>query len=240
MSDAIKAGSPGFSSRRPKISPYCPEGSILMFSLVILLMIGLMGAIIHLNTTTELRISHDTYEGRDAFTKADSTARVGLLLGRALLYSEAGDPGDYVRGDVSGADRPFKVELDTANFTLANVAKFTDIVTAEDIKNRYLQATHADSAETPQVKVLYGDEVIGTASVDIGYGSPNQPGASLGQHTYNRDDGNTVTAFVVVTADGRVSRPAPGGSPGDNANYFRGDYEATHSIVTTIFRETMS
>jgi Tfp pilus assembly protein PilX len=207
-----------------------PRGMVLMFTLVIMLLMSLMGAAVMMNTRTELNISHNTYMGRDAFAKADATARIGVQLARALLYPGAGAPGDYVT--TTGNGSLFTVEIEPG-FTLSELQELGENESIEKIQERYLRA---GAAETPHLTIKYGGQVVGTAAVSISSASSQAAGGSQGQHTYDGASGTTTKVYLIVSSDGRIPSK---NSAGDAGKYYGGQSEATHSIVTTIFQEIM-
>ena len=227
-----------------------PRGSVLLFTLVILVLLGLMGASLMMNTRTELSVTQSTYLGRDAFAKADYTARLALFLGRALLNQTAGDPCDFLTSTSGPAGRPgFTVRIG-ANITCSNSGGSTDLTqdlirqesempTLEDIADRYLQATGSANAPgttfhyKPHLTVLYGGQVVGTAALTMYYSGISDPGGSQGDDFYGSQGENSVRVYLVVSADGRLPR-APGE---DSANFYSGGRTSTRSIVTAVYRE---
>ena len=235
----------------PAASPRAPRGSVLMFTLVILVLLGLMGVSLMRNTRTELTVSQNTYQGRDAFAKADSTARLALFLGRTLLNASAGRPCEVVNNDSppAGFGRPeFRVRIgkDVENnndteqnspcegFTLMEIQQTGEMPTIDDILERYLQATSSSDAPPPHIQILYNGQVVGSAAVSLYSTSPSDPGGSLGDSGYGSQGEHSIKVYLVVSSNGRLPR-----TPGEDAGNFYDDgaQGATHSIVTAIYRE---
>ena len=223
----------------PAASPRTPRGSVLMFTLVILVLLGLMGVSLMLNTRSELTVSQNTYQGRDAFAKADSTAHLALFLGRTLLNASAGVPCDIKNDNDQPAGRP-KFEVNIGNddtcggFTLAEIQQTGAMPTLEDILNRYLQATASSDAAPPHIQILYGGQVVGSAALSLYSTNPSDPGGSLGDSGYGSQGEHSIKVYLVVSSDGRLPR-----TPGEDAGNYYDDAArgATHSIVTAIYRE---
>ena len=230
----------------PTPSPRAPRGSVLLFTLVILVLLGLMGFSIMLNTRSELTISQTTYQGRDAFARADSTARLALFMGRVLLRPSAGEPCDILNNSGSA----FKVEVGDdglcAGFSLSNIQEdWGKPPTMEDVLKRYSRATKGSGGLPPIVIKHdhgFGDQVVGTAAIAIYRPTPSEdPGGSLGDSGYGSQGEHSFSVYLVVSADGRLSR-----LKGDDAGNYYGDYDdagqlldeqPTHSIITAIYRE---
>ena len=227
----------------PAAYPHAPRGSVLMFTLVILVLLGLMGVSLMRNTRTELTVSQNTYQGRDAFAKADSTAHLALFLGRTLLNASAGLPCDIINDEDQMAGRPkFEVRIGTdglcGDFNLTAIQQTGEMPTIEDILNRYLQATASSNDPSsplfPHLRVLYGEQVVGSAALSLYSTSPTDPGSSLGDSGYGSQGEHSIKVYLVVSSNGRLPR-APGVDAG---NYFDdGIRGATHSIITAIYRE---
>jgi hypothetical protein len=224
-----------------------------MFTMVILILLGLMGVSLMVNTRAELSVSHSTYLGRDAFAKADSTAHLALFLGRALLSAQAaGDsPCDILNTNAQPGGRPkFEIKIGSdglcGDFTLEKVTQAGEMTTQRDIIDRYLQATGSANAPgssftaLPHVQVLYDGQVVGTAALAVYYSGPGgggpsggSSGGTVGDDPYGSLGGSSLKVYLVVSADGR--RPQAPGE--DAANYYSGRDGAPHSIVTAVYRE---
>lgn len=209
-----------------------PQGFILIISLFILVLLGLMGFALLANTRTEISITGATAQGRQAFTRADATARLAVLLARPLFQTGAGIPSDYIVNEAVGDRPPFEVSLN--NFALsADLDKVGGSLTDDEILRRYLTATDAAQASaspdlTPQVVLSHDGEVIGSAYVSFYVPQP----LTQGESSYS-DSG--MLLYLIVSADGRL--PLGGGS--DPGNYYQGTQETKHSIVTTIYRDLL-
>ena len=234
----------GQGAARPASGPPPhPEGSVLMFTLVILVLLGLMGFSIMLNTRSELNISQNNYQGRDAFAKADSTARLALFLGRTLLNGSAGSPCDIINSDAQVAGRPkFEIKIGDdglcGNFTLIDLQQSGEMPTMDEIVDRYLQATASSDDPSsplfPHLQIFYGGQVVGTAALSLYGPNPSAPGGSLGDAGYGLQGEQSIKVYLVVSANGRLPRT----DGVDAGNYFSDDPKgATHSIVTAIYRE---
>lgn len=216
-----------------------PQGMVLLFTLCILALLAILGAVVFLSTKDDAYVSANTAISRDAFTKADFTARIGVFMGRALLHEDIGKPSDTLSaGGVAG--RPgFLVELN--NFTIGNILDLDseDVETAT--RNRYLLALGGQvdvngdgSNDEPHIRVNYQyddagtrRQLVGTASVSYSHPEP-----------LVRNEGEIPT-YIVVTSDGRVPTTGRNDSspPLDPSNYLTGDEYAKHSIVTAIYKE---
>lgn len=217
-------------SRNPKN----PEGSVLLFAFIVMLLMGLMSVAIFLNTRTELSISHNTAMGRDAFTKADAAGRVAIQLARVLVTSGTGNPEQYIPESLKG---PFEVEINSAltqTFNDSNMVTLAGENTEQDILNRQLAAM---AVKQPHVIIKYNGEVVGTAAVAIGYLKP-APGGSMGGGGGGGEGAGTPASqdvAITVVATGRVA-----GGAGDGAtNFFDGNAKAPHSVISTIFKDSV-
>jgi|GEM_PF-6680059 len=215
------------------------RGSVLIFTLVILLLMTLMGAALLVNSRTELQISGTTAKGRDAFTKADATARVALMFTRAYLHPTAGNPRDYLNADKTGQGgrKPFEIIPDADLNSMDDLQVLKGSITVDEIKERYLQIT--DATGVPHFQITYGEDkdkngvVVGTAYVGLAHSGSTAGGGSIGERDYGAADaGYSITAFLVVSAQGRVEE-------GENKGFIDEDRAGVHSIVTTIFREVL-
>jgi len=230
--------------------PRQPTGSVILFTLVVLVLLGLMGFSLMVNTRTELSISKNTFLGRDAFSKADLTTRLALFAGRILLNEGAGEPCDILSNlGTSPAGRPvYEVRLGSTvvcsaaggstDLTLESITQADEMPTLQDILDRYLQATasaHVPSSSftvQPQVSVLFGGQVVGTAALVLYY-NVGEPGGSLEDSGYGSQGENSLRAYLVVSANGRL----PQAAGEDAANYYGRENPATHSIITAVYRE---
>lgn len=224
-----------------------PQGMVLIFVLGILALLAILGATVFLTTKDEVQVSSETHISRDAFTKADLTARVAVFLARTALTGSAGDSQDSLAaGGVAG--RPeFVVELD--NFSTDGFQQLEHQITDDLIRERYLMAVDGHNTKVPHVKVYYQydgattkRQLIGTAAVGIGYNKPDDVGGLAdGQYDDISEGGATNRVYLVISADGRIPTRGRDAAtpPTDPSNYIEGDSEAKHGIVTAIYRELM-
>ncbi|UQZ88190.1 hypothetical protein C4J81_02770 [Deltaproteobacteria bacterium Smac51] len=214
-----------------------PEGAVLIFALIVMLLMGLMATALFLNTRSELVISRNTYMGRDAFTKADSAARIAIMLSRTLLYPTLGPPSGYFT-DNSGGNSPFTVEM-SPDFNLETLLELAGEGLESDIMNRYLVST---AAHAPHITIKHDGNIVATAAVALNYsnnggmGPLPQPGSSIdGSGHYGNNDGANIQAIVVVTATGRI----PLSGDDKRSDYYSGNVESPHSVITAIYKETL-
>ncbi|MDR3038046.1 MAG: hypothetical protein LBV21_01970, partial [Candidatus Adiutrix sp.] len=188
-----------------------PRGSVLLFTLVILVLLALMGTALMINTRTELTISHNTYQGRDAFGKADTTARLAVFLGRALLNESAGPICSLLTAASPISGRPgFEIRIGTGSvctgssgytdLDLNSIKRVTEMPDMADIAQRYLQATNSTAGAAPQLTILYDGQVVGTASLALYYSDINSPGRSQGDTGYGSQGENSVRVHLVISA----------------------------------------
>lgn len=220
-----------------------PKGTVLIFTLVILLLVGLMGAAILLNTRTELNISHNTSVGRDAFSRADMTARIATLMGRVLLHPELGSAQALFSGADSSDDNTLIVQFNDTWFNTAAMKEEAmddyDPVKRYVRASRFLEGSSGDefSADTPQLvfREKGSGKIVSTASISMDYGEAVQDGMSLDSGSfYDSSSGSTIRVVLTVTVSGH---PPVAGTSG-NA-YDGGSSDLPHSVITTIFREIM-
>lgn len=240
-----------------KIDDKHPRGTVLAFTLIALVLMGLLGTALIVNTQSELEISMQTSFGRDTFNKADSVATISVLAARALVDGEtAGDPSDLISaGQSSGSRPPFKVELMT-DFSESKLLQIQKTPTIDEIKERYLIATFAeeskpdsdqDKTKFPHVRLVTPDKnsskdiILATAAIAIDISELAQQGTSTAgysnqDNTYDDSGGNAIRIFIVVSANGRTI----GGRGSHDSNYFGGSGVSNHSIVTTIYQAIIS
>lgn len=240
-----------------------PQGMVLIFTLGILALLAILGATIFLTTRDDAQVAKELQTGREAFTIADLTARLAIFFGRVTVEFHSGEViSSLSPGGV--ADRPEYI-VETHNFSETEFQQLRYNLTDDLIRQRYLLATFSDQNIEPHVKVYaqYDGssskrQLIGTAAVGIGYHVPggmpssSSPGGSgggaaggpgvgsLGEEGYGGGSGGglEVKTFLVITANGRVPTRGQGQNnpPIDPSNYFTGDSNAKHSIVTSIYR----
>ncbi len=207
------------------------SGSVLLFALIVMLLMGLMSAAIFLNTRSELNVSVGARDGREAFMKADAAAVLAIQLSRVLLNPDLGEPRDYIPEDLP-ADIPFTLEFGDdcaicADFTLKDMMERAGDELETDVMKRYLSAAALNS---PHLVVRQGGQIVATAAVAVAY-LKKEAGASLSS---SGGGGNNMAA-IMVTASGRVRRPG-----GSDADYFTSGAETPHSLVTAIYRDKVN
>ncbi|MDR0882138.1 MAG: pilus assembly PilX N-terminal domain-containing protein [Candidatus Adiutrix sp.] len=237
-----------------------PKGSVLMFTLVVLTLMALLGASIMVNTRTELNITSNNAVGQEAFNRADSTLAIALMLTRQL--AKEFDATEIKAPLDKNQDGLFKVVTcqSTDCFQKNKLPGIGEVTTIQSIKDRYLAATDAafshDSSSNPKkgkviepfIKVYRVDEtdktnkdkmeLIGTATATIGNSTPMSGegvGGSIGESKGDPSDGTNIKIYYVVTADGRVTRAHKDDESA--ANYYTGNQQATHSVITTIYKD---
>ena len=213
-----------------------PRGSVLLFTLCILALMMILGATLFLATQDELYVSSDNTVSRDAFSKADLTARMAVFLARASLDESVGSVSSSLSpGGVSG--RPeFVVGMN--NFTQFINDDHDDA--QSNIRKRYILAAGGeidltgdgpvDPAIKPHVTVEYEygsglRQMVGTAAVAVSYVQP-----------LTQKENVEIPTYLIVTADGRVPVGDTAGED-DPSNFFTGKSSAKHGIVTTIYKE---
>ena len=215
----------------PALKSEHPRGMVLIFVLCILAILAVLCTSIFLSTRDELQVSADNSVSRDAFTKADLTARLAVFLSRTSLYGSPGETSDSLKsGAISG--RPeFEIEL-ADNFSTSVFQQAGDQMTDSLIRQRYIWAAsgHPQSTRpekdpehpnsTKDVKAIphvaiyakYGGEegggsqrqLVGTAVVAYGT-SKKTSGGSQGEGSYKTGSGGAYArVFLIITADGRV------------------------------------
>lgn len=216
-----------------------PQGTVLVFTLIILALMAILGAALFLNTNAEVRITQNTYQGRATFSKADAMARLGVLFSRTALTPVAGSIGEYLAAGSGGGTRPpFEVELVNDNLSFDDLNLLTGKTTIDNIRDRYLRATGADGYPQPIATLRYGGQIVGTVTVDVNMEETTPPGSSDREGGYNPDTGSVTVVYLIVAADGRLLKSAEVNAE-DAGNYFSDDLMSTHSIINVIFREVL-
>ena len=246
----------------PAISAH-PRGMILAFTLIILLLVSMMGMAILMNSRTELSISANTAQGREAFSQADTAARIAVLMTRVMFNS--GDFGNNLSQVETNADdglyrQPMFAEYSNDFFNLANLRN--ESANNFDFRRRYIRAgswvgrgaDRRDDGDDRQYTyephlVFRAPEkgqardaapVVATASVSMFVEIDR--GGSLGIDNYG-DSGVSLSLYTTVSVNGRaIPRYTPQGqSQGDNASEAFDSEDSTrdepHSVVTILFRE---
>lgn len=232
------------------VAPGQPRGTVLMYTFVILMLMTLMGSALMVNSRTELQITGSTVQGRDAFTKADATAQLGLLAARAIMQPTAGDVRDMLDNTKSGdiGQKEFEVEINSDLYTSNHFQSIKDLVTVDDIRERYLRVTEGDSSNEPHLILKYGGDQVGTAYIGLAVRVPAEAGTSpdgynplnyavagsgsLEDGHYGSDTGTNPPVFLVVSSQGR--RPKDAGS-----TYYDEAQAGINSVITLIFREIL-
>ena len=225
----------------PVIKQEHPQGMVLVFTLGILALLAILGTTIFLATKDEVQMANENTTSRDSFHKGDFSAILAASLAHMQIKGQsAGTLDDALKpGGVSG--RPgFVVKVN--NFTYDGFMQLQYQNTADLVKQQYLMATDSSTSLRPHVEVFYeydGNpdrrQLIGTAAVGLGLPDPKGIG-SQGQFTEPGFSNEFI--FLVISADGRI--PTRGRDdttvPEDPSNYYTGDKEAKHSIITTVYR----
>ena len=233
-----------------------PRGSVLVFTLVIMLLLALMGAAIMLNTRTEMSVAGNTTLGRAAFNRADMGAGVATLIARVLLSPTLGSVeqllqdqgGDSVAGRVLTVDNIRSKELDFDPARLIRQARGREPAGPggpwdyHEFQSRYAQmgldAGDIDKADLGphfSLTLRQGGQVAGTAVVTVDPGSGVQTGMTLGGSHYGGGDGDSLRLLLVVSVNGR----APSENSAQNAYSGESPADAPHSVLTTMFLETV-
>jgi hypothetical protein len=211
-----------------------PQGSILLITLAALALLALMGFALMSGARNELTISGDTNLGRIAFTRADATARLAVLLTRPLFQLMGEGPGSYLLNTTNPEARPpFTVALDTAMNAATNLPEVgvNNNFTLADVRTRYLTATAAGL--TPHLTISYDNEVAGTAFISYYAPVPDEGGLECDYGSGCGGGGaNTRRVYLIISADGRL----PLGDGADPGNYYTGTQDTKHTIVTTVYR----
>lgn len=228
-----------------------PEGMVLAFTLVILMLMSLMGMAILMNTRTELNISANTALGRDAFTRTDMASRIATFMGRIILNSGAagGAPLDVL---TESEDSPLKVYI-KQDFNLGSLEQET-FFDDYDVTRRYIRSgswlekpesggSATDPENQPHLTFteLVGNEevVVANAALALDYGEMKVPGASLGVSDYDNSGGTRLVVVTIISTNGRTPNISAGKAQG-TAFHYGGEFtDEPHSIITIIFREVM-
>jgi hypothetical protein len=217
-----------------------PRGTVLVFTLAILGLMSVMGLAIIMNTRTELNVSHNTYMGREAFTRADTGARVAIFVARIYMHPELGTPDGVFSTNSSD---PLKVTITDDSFYLSD--ELLNNADNWDYRGRYIAAasrTDASGGNKPHLhfgQYVDGDyKTVATAALSIDHGEVIITGSSLDTgNAYDSTSGSSVQVILATTVNGRPPS-------GDEAAYEQKSGQApsdmAHSVVTTLFREVMN
>ncbi|MDR1546460.1 MAG: pilus assembly PilX N-terminal domain-containing protein [Deltaproteobacteria bacterium] len=204
-----------------------PQGMILAFALMIMALASLMGAMILASTRTELSIAGNNRVGREAFNAADASARVAILLTRALVHPELGDPAEALSRRHDGPAQPLTVEINDSRFNLLALLKESN---ERDFAKRYLEvADRSGDFETPHLTFKIKDREVAFAVVNLATDEPIPAGMSQSVlDRYDAAGGANIEFHLVITVNGVSMAPYEGSAA-----------DVPHSIITTIFRDAV-
>ena len=215
------------------------SGMILAFTLIILTLMSMMGVTILLNSRTELNISSNTSQGRNAFASADTAARVATLIGRILLHPElSGDLESYILnstiGDSGKVPGDFQLHVEVSD-ELKNEGLRADVDSTHDFTQRYIRA--GSGLEPHVVFTRVSDNVpVATAALSVDHQAPITPGMSLGGgDAYDGGGGPSLSVVLVVSVNGRAMGPRLAGS----GTFEGGTDDEARSIITILYREVI-
>jgi hypothetical protein len=200
-----------------------PQGMVLAYTLVILVLIAMMGTVLISSSSTELSISGNNRLGREAFNIADTSERIATLMARIIVHPELGPPTDALTSSTDPT-KPFVVEIDSTRFTLANLQEESAHF---DFLERYLEAIHDDPLHPPHIVFKVNDKVVATAVITMEIKEPIANGFGLGVNDkYDFSSGSGVQLNLAVTITALPVSTDSG--PGD-----------PRSIITSIYRELL-
>jgi hypothetical protein len=205
-----------------------PQGMILAFTLMILLLMSLMGAAILVSTRNEINITGNTRVSRDAFALTDTAARIATLMGRIIVHPELGSP-EQVLSAVGSPRFPVDVSIESS-FNLGALKQ--EAVTGNNtIEERYMNVGVGIAGKRNDHMVFgVGSKKAAFARFALDSESPIGDGTSLGSgDRYDNSGGSLLQVVMVISVKG-TSPNFSGGSGIEN--------EPT-SVVTTIYREVM-
>ncbi|MDR1656334.1 MAG: pilus assembly PilX N-terminal domain-containing protein [Deltaproteobacteria bacterium] len=219
------------------------SGAVLVLAIVLVILMTLVSITVATNTAGELSISSNTDNGRKAFIEADSALRMSVVIARLMLFPSTGDIDSFINtsGDV-------EIEVNRDDFDLALLRWNME---SNRYDNRYLRAggrttgITLDGGDTGMPLIIFRRKhpteptvkrVVATSAVSLNYDESELiTGASIGQGTY-RDQSTSKRTVFVITTDGRVPIGTDASSSEDAA-FFDGSADTTHSILTTAFQE---
>ena len=201
------------------------SGMILAFALVILLLMSLMGLIILSNTQTELKISGNSRLGREAFSSADSCARIATFLTLVLVKPKEETIADVLTSP-TGTPPRFPLEIETQpKFTYSSL--LTE-ATNFDYTKRYDETGIGSASSDPHIIFSMNGRVVATAVVNIETHNIIDAGASLGTvEPHESGDGPSIQLGIIVLVTGRTNSGAALGS------------DEPASVVTIMYRNFM-
>ncbi|UQZ88232.1 hypothetical protein C4J81_02995 [Deltaproteobacteria bacterium Smac51] len=237
-----------------------PQGMILMVTLIVMLIMGVMGAAIITNTQTELQISGNTNLGREAFTRADAGMNVATSLVDILVASRgAGSVCDILSNDTISNT----FYLDTTCPQLLAIQDRLDAADPYSIGRRYGLAGSDTSGindeniiriggrtHTPDGKVER-DETVATVVITRDFGAGLETDGSSGGYTNGWASGASLTGSTghggpVGSAVPRVYVLSVNGRhPGANSGNLFGaevneNLSGPHTVITVLYRTTIS
>jgi hypothetical protein len=171
--------------------------------------------------------------GRDAFTKADATARMAIQLTRPLLHSGLEDPEAYISTNYEDDSRyPFTVNkaLVQNNFTLSKMElNLVEDGTEQAAIDRQMAAMTTDE---PHLIIQHEGEIVGTATVAISYLKAEAGESVAGDNQYGGTPPPQRAAIMVIST-GRV----PVSGEVADAGYFTGSENAPSSVISTVYKD---
>ena len=209
-----------------------PDGYVLMFTLVILILMSLMGSVLLLNSTAEVKISSNVSQGRMAFTRAESVAQLSLSLAIWTISTSLDPSKSDIVSSAPSDDFFIEVSPDFPGAKETDKLPKIEALTTDDIMAGYLAVMTNDKPHvTIKQKNIDGvHDIVGTSSVYM-VSSGNDGEVESGSSSLNGGTGKNII-YIVVRATGM----APRGTD-DTGNYYDEDsLENAHSIVTTIFQ----
>ncbi|MDR1045579.1 MAG: hypothetical protein LBP33_10755 [Candidatus Adiutrix sp.] len=179
-----------------------PQGVILPVTMAAMAIMAFLGAVLLLNTRTEIQISGNTSQSRDAFTRADSATAIASQLLNVLLIASAGDyeidsylSDEAVTGPSGQLDSAYSIEFPNDADGQRRFGR-TNLLTAFDrgsIKTRYASAGSGavnDGSHKPDLLIYdrAGGQLVSTVAVtrdfreemDMAGGSGHMAGTSIG------------------------------------------------------------
>lgn len=207
-----------------------PRGSVLLYTLVILLFMSFLGLALLFSTNTELNIASNASDGHTAFSVADSAADIAVLMSRMALNPVLGD-FDQTFGSIR-----VKVRDDFSLALLQNEG-----MGAPGAQSRYHTAayTAGESGSKPHITIVGGDSgaegiILATAVVSLDRGRVIKAGSSLGGGGYDGAGGASIEVGLVISvigySKGRSEFTATGSAESDSPR----------SIITTVIREVIN
>jgi hypothetical protein len=203
-----------------------PQGMILVFILIVMVLITLMGVVILTNSRTDLATTSTKRLGHHAFNSADTSAQVAILLTRILLHPELGTPDSVLKTvTATGVDFPFQVQIGS-RFDLSTIREESNTY---NYQARYIGTTISPSDDyvEPHLTFRIQDQIVANAVVSFDTETPIVAGDSYGGgDAYDTSIGN-LQVNMVISVNGT---PSVG-----SVN----DIDSPNTLITTIYREYM-